>query len=1200
MGRVYSWGLKAALASGAASIALCSVSLASSTNQADQDLATALNAFANEANLEIMFSPELVENQVVHDVEAVANAAEPEMALDALLEGTGLVYHEAAPRVYVVAAEGDIKGMLSGRLSYYRGQLQEVSEVAASSQPGGASPEGTPPGVLQGRVVDEATGAALAGAILRLEGTGLTASTNIAGDYRFAAAPAGEYNLVVSYLGASSEIQTVTVDSNSRTVQNFSLVTTRDEIVVRGNRSSLLQALNQQRAAANNSTVVASDLLGSFPAETVSEALRRVPGVAFARDADTGEGAEISVRGFNSDAINIQLNGLDLQGTGIDRSIDLSGFLADNISQVTIQKSLLPSHEGDGSGGLIEIETKSGLDYGDRYFSVGVEREQGLESGFGSEFQANATAAWQLTGNFGIAGTIQYRDTDRTNYNVNYTSGAISSQIPVLPEGFTSLFLVPESFNYPFDPEFPGRLISGGNFFERQREETNLTASINLAWDPADHTALRVDLQRIDRDVLLNTSRSTMTFSTATTDMPVPELGDEVRRRRYLSNLRPGLGLNQNTENLKTTTASFRGDTNIGRWEFKYKAGYSKSVSDRTADILSFSSDAQTNLVDLIDPNTIVTNPDDNIAMTERVVDGGVVFVGDQIPRLSLTDAGRAIVNDPSNYYLLIGSRAASRNPSETFIGEFQSRYNFASNFLNYVEVGVKYDNTERANSDDILSVDNILASNSYVRIFGRNTFLSDLTDNGLNLQDLSLIGAGDTPVPFVSDASVDAIFDQLANLVTDDPDTPENEERFRFTDRTGDPIEIPGAISPSTITEEALAAYLESKLTIGNFELVGGARFESVDRTGTNLSTPSYRTDIGQEPREVFINAGLVRFADTGGVTNTWTPSALATYRHRENLVFRLGYFRSTVNPDIRLVSQTTSVIVDQRNGRERATIREANPDLVPSVTDNFDLDIAYYFKDNPGLIRAGFFYKKLSNNFTSVLLADESNDMLRQRVLDELAPLADSRPDLLDLSPDTMFFLNRPQNGEGGSIYGVEAEIIRQLDFFPESWPSFLSNFSVLGNITYTASDFSTLESARNDAGELITLSLDRPFANQPKWSGTTSLAYEQGGFSGRVIYSFQSASVSDYDEFNLNIVTPKFSTLDVRMSYTLDRGDSGQRYSIYLEGDNLLFGAEKADVRRGFGSLFGEGSPDFFFPQDLQFSGGRTITVGGRIAF
>ena len=50
---------------------------------------------------------------------------------------------------------------------------------------------------------------------------------------------------------------------------------------------------------------------------------------------------------------------------------------------MTIHKSLLPSHEATGSGGLVEIETRSGLDYGDFALSAGIEREFTPESGFG-------------------------------------------------------------------------------------------------------------------------------------------------------------------------------------------------------------------------------------------------------------------------------------------------------------------------------------------------------------------------------------------------------------------------------------------------------------------------------------------------------------------------------------------------------------------------------------------------------------------------------------------------------------------------------------------------------------------------------------------------------------------------------------------------------------------------------------------------
>ena len=341
-----------------------------------------------------------------------------------------------------------------------------------------------------------------------------------------------------------------------------------------------------------------------------------------------------------------------------------------------------------------------------------------------------------------------------------------------------------------------------------------------------------------------------------------------------------------------------------------------------------------------------------------------------------------------------------------------------------------------------------------------------------------------------------------------------------------------------------------------------------------------------------------MIRFDNIGGKDETWPPSLLATWRQNDQLVARLGYFRSTVNPDIRLISRPPQLIIDLREGFESARIREPNPDLKPSTIDNIDLDIAYYFKDNPGLIRAAVFLKETSNNPTNVLLADEESD-IRDQDLAAMQPLAATRPDLLAIPVDAEYLLNRPQNGEGGSVYGVEVEAIRQLDFIPNA-PAWFENVQLLGNVTWTDGDFETLVSARDDAGEVITLSLDRPFLRQSEWSGTASIGYEDKGFSGRLIYSWQSEAVSAYDEFNLNGVTPEFDTLDLRMSYAWGGKQGGPQYVLYLEADDILTDAETADVRTGTGSLNGVGSPDFFIADSLQFSGGRTLTLGGRITF
>ena len=307
-----------------------------------------------------------------------------------------------------------------------------------------------------------------------------------------------------------------------------------------------------------------------------------------------------------------------------------------------------------------------------------------------------------------------------------------------------------------------------------------------------------------------------------------------------------------------------------------------------------------------------------------------------------------------------------------------------------------------------------------------------------------------------------------------------------------------------------------------------------------------------------------------------------------------RLGYFKSTVNPDFRLLRRPTQVIVDLRPTVNRAILREANPDLKPTKTDNWDLDIAYYFKDSPGLVRVGAFYKKVKNNFTNVFFQDAGDDTVQNEIIDYFGELATSRPDLVDFDGNTEFLRNRPENGEGGTIYGFEAEVIRQLTFLP----GFLKDFGILANVTYTKGDFPTLLSGRNDDGTIGQFTLNRPLADEAQWVYNASINYARGGFEGRLIYTYQSATPLTYEIHGLDVELPEYSTLDLRLSYNFKR--AGGDWTIYLQGDDLLRGSKEVDLRRAITSSFNSGKADFYFPSIYQFNGGRTLTAGIRAKF
>ncbi|WP_229953945.1 TonB-dependent receptor [Parasphingorhabdus litoris] len=1186
--------LHAAMLTGAANIAIVGSAHAQeqamSFNMPDQSLSSALKDYALKTGKNLVYPPSMIANKRAN---AINGRLTPTQALRLLLRGTSISFREIQPNVVTLRIADTSQRRNAARFAVASPTAVQAASISTAAQNDGSSDDGST-GVVAGTVVNRSTGAALKGALVRVDGTNLETITDDRGHYYFPAVPRGQQIIRVEYLGEQARTAIVSVSPGSRQQANVQIGDANQDIVVFGYRSSIQQALNKQKNADNSATVVSSDLLGGFPAETVSEALRRVPGVAFGRDDETGEGSRITVRGFSSEAINVQLNGLELQGTSFDRTIDLSGFLADNISQVTIHKSLLPSHESTGSGGLVEIETKSGLDYGDFALNLSAEGERNFKSRFGDEYQFNGTLAKKITPNFGVAATIQYRKTDRSNYDVSI----VDIIPPVFPIGFNTITRIPASFEFPFDPEVNQQLITSSSYTRRERAEESIVGSINFAWDIADHTKLRLDLQRNVRDVQSSNALAAIGFRTFRREMPIPELGGEVRQRQTLTALVPRQNFTARDEKLTSDTISFRGDTNVGRFEIFYKAGYARSRAEGNNSSIALLQTASTDIFDLINPSTILVNPDDDAAQTPRVVGGGFFFADNGIPVPSLTAEGLARISDPSRYDVRFATVNPIDNPTTSYSAELKARYIPAPDFIDYVEIGSKYNRNVRETVGTFSDPRQVL-SQRFSRIIGRETPLSVFDSGTFSNEDFGRLGANGFFVPFLTSDVSKSIFAQLPDFVADDPATMFNEERYTFSDfTTVDPIlDSAGFLRPTKTIEEKIAGYLEAKVNFGRFDLVAGVRYERERRDGQQISSPTVILDlpgIRREPRETFVDAGLVFVDSTAGTVQTWTPSFLATYRPNSNIVARLGYFRSTVHPDIRLLNRGRSFSVDLRPAFANVTIREANPNLKPSTTDNVDFDIAYYFDDTPGLVRASLFYKKISNNFTNVLSSSAENGDVEQRFRERFAPLADTRPEFLELQPNTEFLVNRPENGEGGTIWGAEFEVTRRLNFLP----GFLSDFGILANATYTNGDFPTLVSARDDNGDIIQLSLDRALRDQARWVYNLSLDYERDGFQGRVIFTHQDATAQTFDEFNLNTVIPSYSTLDARFSYSFER--FGGLFTVFVEGDNLLQGSKEADIRSTTSSQFGIGSADFNFPQSLQFNGGRTVTMGIRANF
>lgn len=230
-------------------------------------------------------------------------------------------------------------------------------------------------GEITGRVTESTGTVGLQGAIVRISETGQTVSSDRDGSFRLSNVPAGDFTLVVDYLGADAQTRSVTLISADDQVEtNFVLgadVAADDNILIIGQRGQLTSALNRQRAAAGLISVLSADAVDRLPDENVAEAARRIAGVNVLNDQ--GEGRFVSIRGIDPNLNTTTVNGVRLPSPEADnRQVPLDVIDSDVLSSIVISKSLTPDMSGDTIGGNIEIETLSGLDQDERLLQLSL------------------------------------------------------------------------------------------------------------------------------------------------------------------------------------------------------------------------------------------------------------------------------------------------------------------------------------------------------------------------------------------------------------------------------------------------------------------------------------------------------------------------------------------------------------------------------------------------------------------------------------------------------------------------------------------------------------------------------------------------------------------------------------------------------------------------------------------------------------
>jgi TonB-dependent receptor len=1125
----------------------------------------------------VLAAPLAAHAQASFSFDIPAQSLEKSLRAVASQTSSNIVFSEAAVRGKAAPAlHGEFR-----TVDAYR-RLLHGSGLALSVTSGGSYIVGTPqsggtptpvatggPGAIVGHIAQADDGRNISGALVRIVETGQTAIADDLGNFRFPALRTGQYTLEISFLGFETITQLIEVPAGDEASVDLTMAQPGGigaEIVVYGSRSARANALNLQRTAANNSEVVSADDLGNFTGTTFADALRRTSGVSFSRDAVTGDGTNVIVRGLEPDMNNVKLNGLQLPvGNGTGRSADLSNLLADSVSKITISKSLLPSQDSAGTGGLIEIETLSPLNRPHRYASFQV--EGGLSGkDFSKDFLVSGTVAGKFGAqeNFGISASVQYRRNSVRNIGYN-TVTKFGAFLPNAANGTPTLTAgdaVDPNATFPFvdgdDGAYVTQLFANFNHVK----QSTLAATVSAEWQIGNHTNLKFDFQHAQANRTSYSMTDSFTALSKYSDVP----GGQAISALHLS-LDPGNLAIQREQAYSydpdaktiTDTYSFSGKSIAGKLTFNYLAGYAHGSENH---------DRNTSL------NLRMPDSDATAALFQPgAIDPTLGYIvtpfgrrsGDAIPIPLLSTAGWALINDPSAYTITNGTGGIdiTTGSNNRYTGEVSLRWDMDWGFLKYVQLGGRY---ERADFKHDLH---------------RTQFAGNASIASLNLPfsptDLTRVGVTGTNFTAMSEGTAIGFFDHLSN----------------YPQVVLSPIAPAIGQDKEATREDNYAAYIQSQLQFGKLEVIGGVRYNRTDLRATNLVFPTYVGPIlpangGGIGSDVIFQNQFSRLVTEKAKSEDFLPRILFNFRQTDNLIFRGGYFLSVARPRINDLSQQTRIafinfpIPGPDGVKPRLQIYSGNPNLKQATTHNFDLSAEYYHKI--GIIKIGGFYKRINN----LLQANDTNgpaNLANLTLPDH--PYFQGAPYFDPAHPENFFITGgSPINSKHPAIiWGIEGRFERQFDFLPGA----LGGLGVIANYTYThSSRYQQYSWAYAPAGQSNIYEFSGlPFNQQPKHSGTIALTYNKYGFDGTLAYSFQSKTLDNFYPRGLSVYNQDVQTLDLRGEYYIDRA---RKYRIYVEGSDLLKGTETPDIQQLIAGYYTRAT----------YLGGRKFKIGAAAIF
>lgn len=349
-------------------------------------------------------------------------------------------------------------------------------------------------GSIRGKVIKAESDDVLQGANIMIENMRKGTTTDENGRFAFRNLQAGNYTLIVSFLGYKNERVEIELDEGASETIEIRLEDSFDQldgITVTGYRGGQASALNRQRTSSNIKNVISSELMRTFTDHNTAEVLERIPGVSLERDQ--GEGRYVQIRGTDPNLTSISINGESIPSPEGDiRHVALDVIPSGMLSSIEVDKAITPDMEGNAIGGAVNLNTLQPTG-SDPYLNLTLGSGYNDQAAFVSPINGQASVSYgqrfgeeqRLGVALGASYNVSNRGTDNNenewgdeqievvelkDYNLTRTRASATANLDYRFSPESRLYFT-GMYNYFADQEYQGGMVVEPDVIERELKD---------------------------------------------------------------------------------------------------------------------------------------------------------------------------------------------------------------------------------------------------------------------------------------------------------------------------------------------------------------------------------------------------------------------------------------------------------------------------------------------------------------------------------------------------------------------------------------------------------------------------------------------------------------------------------------------------------------------------------------------------------